>query len=217
MIEHSTKQDILSFLLRQGQGKAQDLAEELNISPQATRRHLKDLQTDGLVVFHSIASGMGRPQHVYQLSPKGREQFPNQYDEFVISFLDTLVNNLGYEQASSILQKHWQRKSLSYREQLGDGSLPERVAKLVELRRQEGYMAEFQSVDEHYQSFILTEHNCAIAQVANSFPTVCGHELEMFATALGDCQVERTHSIVAGEHLCGYLISPKIAVTARQN
>ena len=162
---------------------------------------------------------MGRPQHVYQLSPKGREQFPNQSDEFVISFLDTLVNNLGYEQASSILQKHWQRKSLSYREQLGDGSLPERVAKLVELRRQEGYMAEFQLVpnsntDEPAQRFILTEHNCAIAQVANSFPTVCGHELEMFATALGDCRVERTHSIVAGEHLCGYLISPKIAVTA---
>jgi DeoR family transcriptional regulator, suf operon transcriptional repressor len=214
MIEHSTKQDILSFLLRQGQGKAQDLAEALKISPQATRRHLKDLQTEGLIVFHSIAQGMGRPQHVYQLSPKGREQFPNQYDEFVISFLDTLVNNLGYDQASSILQKHWQRKSLSYREQLGDGSLPERVAKLVELRRQEGYMAEFQSIDEPSQRFILTEHNCAIAQVANSFPTVCGHELEMFATALGDCQVERTHSIVAGEHLCGYLISPKVAMAA---
>jgi DeoR family transcriptional regulator, suf operon transcriptional repressor len=217
MHEHSTKQDILSFLLRQGQGKAQDLAEALNISPQATRRHLKDLQTDGLIVFHSIASGMGRPQHVYQLSPKGREQFPNQYDEFVISFLDTLVNNLGYEQASDILQKHWQRKSLSYRQQLGDGSLPERVAKLVELRRQEGYMAEFQSVDEPLQSFILTEHNCAIAQVANSFPTVCGHELEMFATALGDCQVQRTHSIVAGEHLCGYLISPKVTAIADAN
>ncbi len=217
MIEHSTKQDILSFLLRQGQGKAQDLAEVLKISPQATRRHLKDLQTDGLIVFHSIANGMGRPQHVYQLSPKGREQFPNQYDEFVISFLDTLVNNLGYDQASSILQKHWQRKSLTYRQQLGDGSLPERVAKLVELRRREGYMAEFHSVDEPLQSFILTEHNCAIAQVANSFPTVCGHELEMFATALGDCQVERTHSIVAGEHLCGYLISPKVAVTVNQS
>ncbi len=217
MIEHSTKQDILSFLLRHGQGKAQDLAETLKISPQATRRHLKDLQTDGLIVFHSIASGIGRPQHVYQLSPKGREQFPNQYDEFVISFLDTLVNNLGYDQASSILQKHWQRKSLTYRAQLGEGSLPERVAKLVELRRQEGYMAEFQSIpavggatDEYSQRFILTEHNCAIAQVANSFPMVCGHELEMFATALGDCRVERTHSIVAGEHLCGYLISPNV-------
>jgi DeoR family transcriptional regulator, suf operon transcriptional repressor len=203
--ENSTKQDVLLFLLKQGQGTAQDLAKELTISPQATRRHLKDLQAEGLVVFQSVSGGMGRPQYIYQLSPKGREQFPNQYDQFVISFLDTLVNNLGYDQASAILQQHWQRKSLEYRAQLGSGSLPERVAKLVELRRQEGYMAEFHAIDD--SSFILTEHNCAIAQVANSFPTVCGHELEMFETALEDCQVERTHWMNDGEHRCGYLIS----------
>jgi DeoR family transcriptional regulator, suf operon transcriptional repressor len=206
-IENSTKQDMLLYLLKQGQATAQDLAKELAISPQATRRHLKDLQTESLVVFQSVAGGMGRPQYMYQLSPKGREQFPNQYDQFVISFLDTLVNNLGYDQASAILQQHWQRKSLEYRTQLGDGSLSDRVAKLVELRRQEGYMAEFHSIDDTSNKFILTEHNCAIAQVANSFPTVCGHELEMFETALSDCQVERTHWINDGEHRCGYLIS----------
>jgi DeoR family transcriptional regulator, suf operon transcriptional repressor len=205
--ENSTKQDMLLHLLKQGQATAQDLAKELAISPQATRRHLKDLQTESLVVFQSVAGGMGRPQYIYQLSPKGREQFPNQYDQFVISFLDTLVNNLGYDQASAILQQHWQRKSLEYRTQLGDGSLSDRVAKLVELRRQEGYMAEFHSIDDTSNKFILTEHNCAIAQVANSFPTVCGHELEMFETALSDCQVERTHWINDGEHRCGYLIS----------
>jgi DeoR family transcriptional regulator, suf operon transcriptional repressor len=117
---------------------------------------------------------------------------------------------LGYDQASAILQQHWQRKSLEYRAQLGNGSLPDRVAKLVELRRQKGYMAEFHSIDDSSNKFILTgltEHNCAIAQVANSFPTVCGHELEMFETALSDCQVERTHWINDGEHRCGYLIS----------
>jgi DeoR family transcriptional regulator, suf operon transcriptional repressor len=205
--ENSTKQDMLLYLLKQGQATAQDLAKELTISPQATRRHLKDLQAEGLVVFQSVAGGMGRPQYIYQLSPKGREQFPNQYDQFVISFLDTLVHNLGYDQASAILEQHWQRKSLEYRAQLGNGSLPDRVAKLVELRRQEGYMAEFHSIDDNSNKFILTEHNCAIAQVANSFPTVCGHELEMFETALSDCQVERTHWINDGEHRCGYLIS----------
>jgi DeoR family transcriptional regulator, suf operon transcriptional repressor len=205
--ENSTKQDMLLYLLKQGQATTQDLAKELAISPQAARRHLKDLQTESLVVFQSVAGGMGRPQYMYQLSPKGREQFPNQYDQFVISFLDTLVNNLGYDQASAILQQHWQRKSLEYRTQLGDGSLSDRVAKLVELRRQEGYMAEFHSIDDTSNKFILTEHNCAIAQVANSFPTVCGHELEMFETALSDCQVERTHWINDGEHRCGYLIS----------
>ncbi len=43
--------------------------------------------------------------------------------------------------------------------------------------------------------------------MAESFPSVCGHELEMFGAVLPDCTVERTHWIVNGEHRCGYLIT----------
>jgi DeoR family transcriptional regulator, suf operon transcriptional repressor len=209
MIEQhsSTKQDILEYLLKQGQAIAQDLATSLDISPQAIRRHLKDLETEGLISYQSVSSGTGRPQHIYHLSPKGRDRFPNQYDRFAISFLDTLVDNLGYEQASEILHQHWQKKSIDYRRELGTGFLIDRVKKLVELRRKEGYMAEYQPLDGRDDKFILTEYNCAISQVATSFPAVCGHELEMFAAALEDCQVERTHWLVDGEHQCGYLIS----------
>jgi DeoR family transcriptional regulator, suf operon transcriptional repressor len=203
----STKQDILEHLLKQGQATAQDLATILDISTQAIRRHLKDLQVEGLIVYQSVSAGTGRPQHIYHLSPKGRDRFPNQYDRFVLSFLDTLVENLGYEQAGKMLQQHWQKKSIDYRQQLGNGALLERVAKLVELRRQEGYMAEYHPLEGENGKFILTEYNCAISHVAASFPAVCGHELEMFAAALADCQIERTHWIVDGEHQCGYLIS----------
>jgi DeoR family transcriptional regulator, suf operon transcriptional repressor len=205
--QSSTKQDILEYLLKQGQAIAQDLAISLDISPQAVRRHLKDLQTEGLIVYQSVSAGTGRPQHIYHLSQTGRERFPDRYDRFAISFLDTLVENIGYEQASKILHQHWQKKSVDYRRKLGDGVLLDRVAKLVELRRQEGYMAEYHPLDGCDDRFILTEYNCAISQVATSFPAVCGHELEMFAAALEDCQVERTHWLVDGEHQCGYLIS----------
>jgi DeoR family transcriptional regulator, suf operon transcriptional repressor len=209
MIEQqtSTKQDILEYLLKQFQATAQDLATVLNISPQAIRRHLKDLQAEGLIFYQSVLAGTGRPQHIYQLSPKGRDRFPNQYDRFVLSFLDTLVENLGYEQAGKMLQQHWQKKSIDYRAQLGKGALLDRVAKLVELRRQEGYMAEYHPLDGQNDKVVMTEYNCAISQVAASFPAICGHELEMFAAALEDCQIERTHWLVDGEHQCGYLIS----------
>lgn len=209
--QNSTKQDILEYLLKHGQAIAQELATALDISPQAVRRHLKDLQSEGLILYQSVSAGTGRPQHIYHLSPKGREKFPNQYDRFVLSFLDTLVENLGYEQAGEILQQHWQKKSIDYREKLGGGNLIDRVAKLVELRRQEGYMADYHPMEGHNDKFILTEHNCAISQVATSFPAVCGHELEMFAAALEDCQVERTHWLVDGEHQCGYLISTLVS------
>jgi DeoR family suf operon transcriptional repressor len=208
----STKQDILQLLLKRGQATAQELAESLEISPQAIRRHLKDLEAEELILHQPVTVGMGRPQHVYELSQEGRDRFPNSYNHFAVSFLNTLVDTLGYEQASTLLHKHWERKGKEYCDRIGKGSLPQRVAKLVELRREEGYMAEWYALesgetesDTHFQ-IILTEHNCAISHVATSFPNVCGHELEMFGEALQCCQVERTHWMINGEHRCGYLI-----------
>jgi DeoR family suf operon transcriptional repressor len=207
----STKQDILHHLLKQGHATAQELAEQLDISPQATRKHLKDLEEEGLIEHQAIQAGMGRPNHIYKLSRKGRDQLPDRYDDFAVSLLDTLAETVGKEQVSKILQKQWQRKALEYRDRVGTGSLQERVAKLVELRQAEGYMAEWHNVDPEASTdvaprFVITEYHCAISHIAESFPSVCGHELEMFSIALQGCKVERTHWLVNGEHRCGYLI-----------
>lgn len=205
----STKQDILQYLLK-AQATAQELADALFVTPQAIRRHLKDLDAEGLIEYKSTQVGMGRPQHVYSLSRKARGQFPTRYDEFAVSLLDTLAETVGREQVSSILRKQWQRKAIEYRDRVGMGSVQERVAKLVEFRQTEGYMAESYALEPN--QFILVEHNCAISNVAESFPSVCGHELEMFAAVLSDCIVERTHWINDGEHQCGYLIKAQVAV-----
>jgi DeoR family transcriptional regulator, suf operon transcriptional repressor len=210
-----TKQDILQALLKQGEASAQDLAEQLRVSPQAIRRHLKDLEEEGLIQHQSLQAKMGRPQFVYQLSPGGRDQFPNRHDEFALDLLETLAETVGKEQVQSILRKQWQRKAIDYLQQLGQAPLSERVASLVKLRQAEGYMAEYYPLTEgkilesEPTQFIFTEYNCAISHIAESFPGVCDHELEMFAIALADCQVERTHWLVNGEHRCGYLIQAK--------
>ena len=208
--QYSTKDEILQFLRKQGHATAHELAEQLEISPQAIRRHLKDLETKNLIEHQLAQEGMGRPQHLYQLTGLGRDRFPHRYDEFAVSLLDTLAETVGSEQVSSILQKQWERKALDYRDRLGKGSVQQRVAALVELRKIEGYMAEWHPVEEEGDAkgdrFLITEHNCAISNVAASFPGVCGHELEMFAFVLPDCKVERTYWMINGEHHCGYLI-----------
>jgi DeoR family suf operon transcriptional repressor len=216
----STKQDILHYLLRQGQASAQAIAEEFKLSPQAIRRHLKDLETEGLIEHQAIQVGMGRPNYLYELSSQGRDrlrrtddQLSDRYDEFALSLLDTLAETVGKDQVKTILRKQWERKAIEYQQQIGGGSLEMRVAKLVELRKAEGYMAEYHQVqpaDSNADSqFIVTEYNCAISHIAESFPSVCGHELEMFELALQPCKVQRTHWFANGEHRCGYLIQAK--------
>lgn len=208
----STKDDILQHLLKHGEASAQTLAESLGVSPQAVRRHLKDLTAEELIEHRPVQEGMGRPNYLYQLSRKGRDRFPAQYDEFAISLLDTLADTVGKDQVRTILQKQWERKAEEYREKVGEGTVEERVTRLVNLRKAEGYMAEWHHVDpendlsEVGPCYIITEYNCAISHIAETYPSVCGHELEMFQMALPDCSVQRTHWLVEGEHRCGYLV-----------
>ena len=209
--QHSTKQDILSDLLKQGRATAQELADRLHITPQAIRRHLKDLETEGLILHEAVQAGIGRPNYFYALSRQGRDQFPDRYNEFAVSLLDTLTETVGKEQVRSILQKQWERKAQEYHDRIGTGLLKDRVEKLVEIRCHEGYMTECHAVTDRAdtEQYVLTEYHCAISHIAESFPSVCGHELEMFAAALPDCEVERTHWLVKGEHRCGYLVRSK--------
>ncbi|NJL00224.1 MAG: iron-sulfur cluster biosynthesis transcriptional regulator SufR [Spirulinaceae cyanobacterium SM2_1_0] len=204
----STKDDILQYLLRQGSATAQELAETLTISPQAIRRHLKDLAAEELIEYRSVQVGLGRPQHHYSLSRRGRDRFPQRHGEFAVSFLDALVEMVGEEQVSAVLRKQWELKAERYRLRIGQGGLLDRVENLVKLRQDEGYMAEWHPVSSQsdHEQYIFAEHNCAIAEVAESFPSVCGHELEMFAAILPDCTIERTQWLNDGEHRCGYLI-----------
>ena len=118
--QSTTKQDILEYLLKHSQGKASQLAAALDVTPQAIRRHLKDLETEGLVFYSSaVQAGMGRPQHLYELSHKGKERLRREvadgYGDFAISLLDTIAETVGKEQDSSILKKQWERKAEEYR------------------------------------------------------------------------------------------------------
>ena len=207
----SIKEDILRFLLKQGTATAGAIADHLKITPQGIRRHLKTLEASELIEHQSSQEGIGRPNHLYQLSRKGREHFPDQYDQFALSLLNTVADTLGPEQVSKLLKRQWQTKAKEYRQQLGEAPLRDRMQTLVKLRQAEGYMAECYPADETdgERAFVITEYNCAIAHIAESYPTVCGHELAMFAIALPDCSVERTHWLVNGEHQCGYLVTAK--------
>lgn len=222
--QSSIREDILGFLLKRGTATAGAIATHLEITPQAVRRHLKTLETNGMIEHQVSQASIGRPNHLYQLSRKGRDHFPDQYDQFALSLLNTVADTMGPEQVGQLLKKQWQRKAKEYRERLGDAPLKERMQRLVKLRQAEGYMAECYAaddladeVDPSGKAFVITEYNCAIAHIAESYPTVCGHELAMFAIALPDCSVERTHWLVGGEHQCGYLVKTKASKAPQEN
>jgi DeoR family transcriptional regulator, suf operon transcriptional repressor len=210
--DSSTRSDILRHLLRAGQATAQQVADDLALTTQGIRRHLKTLEAEGLICCESVAMPIGRPQHRYALTAAGRAWFPNSYNQFALSLLQTISETMP-EQLGPILKAQWRKKLEDYRPHLSQGSLGDRLAMLVALRRVEGFMSECHvvEVDEQGQgrSFFVTDYNCAIADIAAAFPRVCGHELELYSELLPDCRVDRTHWMIRGESHCGYRIEPQ--------
>lgn len=234
--ESSTRSDILRYLLKAEQSTARDLADALGLTVQGIRRHLKALEAEGLIGCESVPMPVGRPQHRYRLSAAGRASFPDSYNQFALSLLITLAETMP-DQVGAILKAQWRKKLEDYRPHLAEGRLGDRLATLVALRRSEGFMTECHGIECHGvechsaegestdevdetatgdtggleagQSFFVTDYNCAIADIAEAFPRVCGHELELYVALFPDCKVERTHWMIRGESHCGYRIEPQ--------
>jgi DeoR family suf operon transcriptional repressor len=203
--EASTRQATLTLLLRRGQATAALLAEQLGVSVQAMRRHLRSLEEEGLVEASSTGAGPGRPSNHWQLTAKGQGQFPDGSEDFALGLLESMVGSLPPGSVQTLLEHQARDKAVSYRRQLGDGSLQQRLERLVELRRREGYVAEC-CADGN--GWVISEFHCSVMRIAEQFPCVCDQELQLLRQTFPDCSVERVHWRLEEGHSCGFRLSP---------
>ena len=90
----------------------------------------------------------------------------------------------------------------AYQLRLEGKTLCERVKELARIRDEEGYMARF---DENADDYVLIEHNCPIAVIAQEYPQVCEIETALFRQSLG-AKVVRVEHLMQGSHRCCYRI-----------
>ena len=201
----TTRKGILAILLRLGEATAHDIATRLEISVQATRRHLRGLEEEGLVEGSSSAEGPGRPSNRWHLTSQGQAQFADGSEGFAVSLLQLLSKQLPDEVLQSLLDSQAKQQAVQYRERLGDGPLEQRVARLVELRKAEGYVAE---CDQEANGWVIREFHCSVMRIAEQFPCVCDQELQLIRHTFPDCQVERVHWRLESGHSCGFRLTP---------
>src|SRR6266508_91151 len=80
---------------------------------------------------------------------------------------------------------------------------PSAVERLFNHRQQE--LAECRQTGE--DRWLVSEHNCAIARVAGTWPTACNHELALFRQLAGPgVAVERVAHIQSGAPVCAYVL-----------
>jgi len=199
----SSKKQILLTLKRQGSVSLTDLAAALKISKMATLKHLTALEGKGLIVRSSRAGGRGRPRAYFALSDRSTSLFPEAYTHMTLTALRFIEEKLGRDAIVRLLRQRAQEVLDENRNRVPDGSLKEKVAELVKIRDEGGYMAEVGHAGRNVVE--MFEHNCPIMAVAETYPEACRVEREMFQNLLG-ADVETSHRVVAGDPVCRFLV-----------
>ncbi|MFM1124914.1 metalloregulator ArsR/SmtB family transcription factor [Yersinia enterocolitica] len=209
-IDYSTSQPqsvaerLLLLLKTRGPLQAKDAGKILGTIGEAARQQFVKLANDGLVVAAAQAKGVGRPIQLWQLTEAGNARFPDAHSELAVQLLRMVRTKLGEEALNLLIDTREQETRELYCQAMeGVQSIDERVKRLVAIRSQEGYMAEYQTQTDG--SILLIENHCPICAAATSCQGFCRAELEVFREAL-QAPVERTEHILSGSRRCVYRV-----------
>jgi DeoR family suf operon transcriptional repressor len=191
---------------------AKDLSAVFGISTNAVRRHLKELELDGSVVYVREQRGMGAPAYAYRLTAQGEALFPNRYESALKDLLQHIEEKAGRGEVNQLFADQFRSRADQLKTELADQPVEVRLQRLVRILTEEGYMAEWDSRDGAIR---LAEHNCAIRAVAERYPEVCAAE-RRFLTEVLASQVERRTHITEGSNACEYAITPGTATRRGQ-
>ena len=202
----TTGDEILLALKTHGRTTAAVLADRFGISPQGMRQQLDKLLENGLVSCADEPMGKGRPRRFWWLTGKGHGRFPDTHAQLTVGLIEAIRAELGDAALDRLIARRERDMLDTYRKRLSScRSLPEKVAALAELRTKEGYMADWEEVED---GFLLVENHCPICAAAKACQKFCRSELDLFRAALGDaCAIERTDHMIAGARRCAYKIT----------
>ncbi|HEV7774133.1 MAG TPA: helix-turn-helix domain-containing protein [Conexibacter sp.] len=211
----ATRRALLIALRKRGEARAEELAEQLDVTVSAVRQHLQGLAAADLVAHREERTGPGRPRHVYRLAPAAEALFPRSYGELTVELLDYI----GDEDPDLIARAFERRRRARVertRERLAGLDFDARVAEVARVLDEDGYLAEVERLEggpgdsDTDGGWRILEHNCAILAVAQRYGHACGSEIAFLREVLPDADVTRVSHILTGAHACTYEVRRRV-------
>jgi predicted ArsR family transcriptional regulator len=197
-----TQRRVLEALKRLGEATADELAATLEISSSAVRQHLAALRAAGLIEARQERGHAGRPADRYRATTRAEPLFVTS--DVSIELLE-LVDDEHPELVDRVFDRRRQRLVDDAETHLAGTTVDERVARVTELLDAQGYLCDWEQLDNHH--FRINLHNCAIWTVAQRFGKACASELEFLQGVLPDATVARVTHKTSGAHTCAYDIT----------
>lgn len=199
----SRRNTILVFLKTRGHATLGEIAAHLEVSKQATLRHLEALEEEGLAtVAPAPAHGPGRPESVYRLTAASGEHFPDGHRELTTELVDFMTQN----QLQEFFARRAARLEAEYAPRLAGLDFEARVRELARLATEHGHMAEVVEVGDG--GLAIRHCNCPIQDVASRTGLPCASEQQMYERLLG-AGVERTTWMAESADDCTYVMKEK--------
>ncbi len=197
-----TRQRVARSILEHGPSTAAALAERLDLTAAAVRRHLDHLLETGAVEAREPrvygARGRGRPAKVFALTETGRDQFEQQYDDLAAQALRFLARTAGDDAVQAFARERLQPLARSISDlQTARPELSSAEA-VAQAMREAGFAASLHQGPVGEQ---LCQQHCPVAHVAHEFPQLCEAETELISQVLGS-HVQRLATIAHGDGVC---------------
>jgi predicted ArsR family transcriptional regulator len=205
----ASEERILRFLKFRGPQGTPAIARHLKMTLPGARKHLASLLEAKLVSFADEAGAVGRPKRKWHLTPFADKRFPDSHAALTLEMLSAIRSVFGEDGLDRLIASRESETERRYGAALsGLNDMGKKVAKLAELRSEEGYMADWQALPDG--SYLLAENHCPICAAARICQGFCRSELQVFQSALGpSVTVERAEHILAGARRCAYRIGAK--------
>lgn len=197
-----TRERVVRSIHVNGPSTAAALAERLDLTPAAVRRHLEQLLADGEIQAREIRTpglrGRGRPAKEFVLTDLGRRSFEQQYDDLAVQALRFLSETAGEDAVRAFADKR-----MSFIEErfpavaaANPTFTPAQV--LAQVFTDDGYAASVQPLPIGEQ---VCQQHCPVAHVAHEFPQLCEAETAAISRVLGS-HVQRLATIAHGDGVC---------------
>ena len=205
------RRELVRALRTAGPSSPDQLATLVGASRTGVLQQLRVLETDGLVSRRTERHGVGRPRHLYDVTPSAQRLFPTNYDGLAAGLIAAIDTIGGRDLVDRVFEMRRAQTADRIRRRLDDAVGSEapflvRVRELAVIQDEQGYLC---SADLSPDGTIrLREHNCAIFEVAAGDTAACAAELALFSDVLGADVVRESH-IAAGDRCCTYRISAR--------
>lgn len=185
------------------------LAQALDMTPEAARQQVHKLLAAGLVAGQQeAAAGVGRPRQNWVLTEAGHRRFPDTHAQLSVQLIGSIRQLFGQAGLDRLIAQREDEARAQYRRACTGRTLGQRLEQLAAARSAEGYMARVERAPGG--GWLLVEDHCPICAAARSCEGFCRSELQLFQEIAGpDATVTREQHLLAGASRCVYRVLPR--------